>query len=291
MSEQEIDIIQDLPETDMAQDVQESEATPTPKREYMTKARLERKRLDKARFDARQRDIEIFAETAKLQDSAKQVYSNRHINHKQPELDSALEFIWYGEQVLRSIGWHLKYPHYSLQDPLYDEEVRKEIHEKEYMLCIPDAACYSVVEVAHYDIHLTPELSAFGIKVYEKFLSWAKNSDEFGLDFMPEIRAELAARKNGEDTFTVRKPPKGKPGPKPRVPDYPDEKLFQPARLIVAATVAEVIPEVEPEPEPELTENEILSPGQLLLTQTATDIRRRYVGLNSDATKYLENGS
>ncbi len=271
-----------MPETEATPDAQESETTQPVKKGDAARlaAHRNRKAKDKFRWDARARDTELFAETAKLQDSAKQIYNHRHANHKQSEVDSALEFIWYGEQVLRSISWRLKYPNFSIQDRLYTEEAQKEIHEKEYMLCIPDAACYRMVEIARYDIHLTPELSVFGVKVYEKFLSWAHKSDEYGLDWMHEIRAELEARKLGEDTFTIPKPPPGKRGPKPKQPELstPADWSSQPA---IALEPAELRAPVQPE-QPEL------SLGQQFLAEKIAEVRRTYSGLSSDAAKFLE---
>ena len=151
--------------------------------------------------------------------------------YTQAERDSADEFLSKGELILSSLNHTRKKPlaHCPSIQAMELDELIEDYSAREYHSCFIDAAGLRMCEIGQKLIHLTPELSAFLVRVLEKLLNWiAKDSNVIGFSFLSELGEELSDRKKGIDTFGLPTEPKcgrGRPR-KVETLEYPDEQLF-----------------------------------------------------------------
>jgi len=114
-------------------------------------------------------------------------------------------FIDQGYGLLRDIAYDLK----SIQ--MMEIEQIEEIREAEanlppeewtHMTGFVDATANEIIWHCH-QVHLTPALVKFEIKVLEAVLQWGTENPE-NFEHRSVLEKELAARKDGEDTFKLR---------------------------------------------------------------------------------------
>jgi hypothetical protein len=114
-------------------------------------------------------------------------------------------FIDQGYGLLRDIAYDLK----SIQ--MMEIEQIEEIREAEanlppeewtHMPWFVDATANEIIWHCH-QVHLTPALVKFEIKVLEAVLQWGTENPE-NFEHRSVLEKELAARKDGEDTFKLR---------------------------------------------------------------------------------------
>lgn len=201
-------------------------------------------------------------------------------------------FLFLGSEVLRGITWKLEPPPFKFMTneewtkDQFDGVTETPMEQRKFMSVAPDAACEEMAQMAKQKFVLSDDLRPFTIRVFESFLDWMAKNPTPGLTGIDQVTKTLAQLKNGDDIFTGPPKKRGKPGPKPKLPEYPSEETIRQNMPEVALDIRDL----KPVPEVRVSTS---TPGQ---PESLEAVHRKFqseldsqnlLGLPTDALRYL----